>query len=122
MTYHNFCQSHNVLGLKEEPRHLIERVMGLEMVELPEAAVCCGFGGSVSADYPELSEQILARKLENVDQTGVHTLVTDNPGCIMHLRGGMDASGRSIRVLHLVELLDERLHARFPTAFAATHA
>jgi len=117
VTYHNFCQSHNVLGLKEEPRDLIERVMGLEIVELPEAAVCCGFGGSVSADYPELSEQILARKLENVDQTGVRTLVTDNPGCIMHLRGGMDASGRAIRVLHLAELLDERLHARFPQAF-----
>ena len=57
VTYHNFCQSHNVLGLKEEPRDLIERVMGLELVELPEAAVCCGFGGSVSADYPELSER-----------------------------------------------------------------
>jgi L-lactate dehydrogenase complex protein LldF len=114
VTYHNFCQSHNVLGLKEEPRALIERVMGLELVELPEASVCCGFGGSVSADYPELSEGILARKLENVDQTGVYTLVTDNPGCIMHLRGGMDASGRSVRVLHLAELLDERLRARFP--------
>ncbi len=118
VTYHNFCQSHNVLGLKQEPRDLIERVMGLELVELPEAAVCCGFGGSVSVDYPEVSEQILARKLDNVDQTGVRTLVTDNPGCIMHLRGGMDASGRTVRVLHLAELLDERLHARFPAAFA----
>ena len=108
VTYHNFCQSHNVLGLKEEPRALIERVMGLELVELPEAAVCCGFGGSVSADYPELSAGILARKLENVDRAGVRTLVTDNPGCIMHLRGGMDASGRTIRVLHLAELLDRR--------------
>jgi len=119
VTYHNFCQSHNVLGLKEEPRALIERVMGLELVELPEAAVCCGFGGSPSVDYPEVSEQILARKLENVDQTGVRTLVTDNPGCIMHLRGGMDASGRPTRVLHLAELLDERLRARFPAAFVS---
>jgi Fe-S oxidoreductase len=115
VTYHNFCQSHNVLGLKQEPRNLIERVMGLEITELPEAAVCCGFGGSVSADYPELSEHILARKLANVDQTGARILVTDNPGCIMHLRGGMDASGRSVRVLHLAELLDERLRAKFPT-------
>ncbi len=117
VTYHNFCQSHNVLGLREEPRRLIERTMGLELVELPEAAVCCGFGGSVSADYPHLAEQILARKLENVDRTGAGTLVTDNPGCIMHLRGGIDASGRAVRVLHLVELLDERLRARFPAAF-----
>jgi Fe-S oxidoreductase len=118
VTYHNFCQSHNVLGLRAEPLRLIREVMGLELVELPEANVCCGFGGSVSMDKPELSEHILARKLANVDQTGVPTLVTDNPGCIMHLRGGMDASGRTIRVMHLVELLDERLHAKFPAAFA----
>jgi len=117
VTYHNFCQSHNVLGLKEEPRFLIEQVMGLSLVELPEAAVCCGFGGSVSVDHPQLAEQILARKLQNVDQTGVRTLVTDNPGCIMHLRGGMDASGRPVRVLHLAELLDERFRAAFPRQY-----
>jgi Fe-S oxidoreductase len=117
VTYHNFCQSHNVLGLRAEPLRLIREVMGLELVELPEANVCCGFGGSVSMDKPELAEHILARKLANVDQTGAPTLVTDNPGCIMHLRGGMDASGRSVRVLHLVELLDERLRAKFPAAF-----
>jgi Fe-S oxidoreductase len=64
-----------------------------------------------------LAEHILARKLANVDETGVATLVTDNPGCIMHLRGGMDASGRKVRVMHLVELLDERLRATFPDAF-----
>ncbi|MDP9374487.1 MAG: LUD domain-containing protein, partial [Chloroflexota bacterium] len=118
VTYHNFCQSHNVLGLKDEPRRLIRDVMGLELVELPEAAVCCGFGGSVSMDHPHLAEHILARKLRNLDQTGARTLVTDNPGCIMHLRGGIDASGRNVRVLHLVELLDDRLRAKFPAAFA----
>jgi iron-sulfur cluster protein len=117
VTYHNFCQSLNVLGVRAEPLRLIRDVMGLELVELPEANVCCGFGGSVSLDKPELAEHILARKLANVDETGVATLVTDNPGCIMHLRGGIDASGRKIRVLHLVELLDERLRARFPEAF-----
>ncbi|MGN6813038.1 MAG: LUD domain-containing protein [Thermomicrobiales bacterium] len=119
VTYHNFCQSLNVTGLKEEPLHLIRDVLGLELVALPEANVCCGFGGSVSMDHPELSEHILARKLANVDETGVATLVTDNPGCIMHLRGGMDASGRQVRVLHIAELLDERLHAKFPDAFGA---
>jgi len=46
------------------------------------------------------------------------TLATENPSCIMHLRGGMDASGRPARALHLAELLDERLRARFPAAFA----
>ncbi|HET8628667.1 MAG TPA: LUD domain-containing protein [Thermomicrobiales bacterium] len=118
VTYHHFCQSHNVLGLRDEPLDLIERVMGLELVPLPEANVCCGFGGSVSFDRPDTTRHILARKLANVDQTGASTLVTDNPGCIMNLRGGIDASGRTVRVLHLAELLDERLRAAFPDAFA----
>ena len=120
VTYHNFCQSLNVLGLRSEPLHLITDVLGLDLIELPEANVCCGFGGSVSLDRPELSEHILARKLANVDDSGASILVTDNPGCIMHLRGGMDASGRTVRVIHLVELLDERLRAKFPAAFGGT--
>ncbi|HEY8600067.1 MAG TPA: LUD domain-containing protein [Thermomicrobiales bacterium] len=118
VTYHNFCQSHNILKLRAEPLALIRDVLGRDLVDLPEANVCCGFGGSTSFDKPELSEHILARKLENVDQSGAATLITDNPGCIMHLRGGMDASGRKVRVMHLVELLDEGLRAKFPEAFA----
>ncbi len=119
VTYHNFCQSHNILKLGPEPLSLIRGVLGRELVDLPEANVCCGFGGSTSFDKPEIAEHILARKLENVDQSGAATLLTDNPGCIMHLRGGIDASGRAVRVMHLVELLDEGLRARFPEAFAA---
>ncbi len=118
VAYHNFCQSHNVLQLREEPLRLIRDVLGRAMVELPEANVCCGFGGSTSFDKPELSEHILARKLDNVDQSGTTILITDNPGCIMHLRGGIEASGRTVRVMHLVELLDEGLQAKFPAAFA----
>ncbi len=118
VTYHNFCQSHNILNLRAEPLSLIRDVLGRDLVDLPEANVCCGFGGSTSFDKPELSEHILARKLENVDQSSAATLITDNPGCIMHLRGGMDASGRKVRVMHLVELLDEGLRAKFPEAFA----
>lgn len=117
VTYHNFCQSHNVLGLKAEPLHLIRDVLGRELVDLPEANVCCGFGGSTSFDKPAVASYILDRKLHNVDESGAATLLTDNPGCIMHLRGGVDASGRTVRVLHLVELLDEGLRARFPDAF-----
>ncbi len=118
VAYHNFCQSHNVLGLRAEPLHLLRAVMGIALVDLPEANVCCGFGGSVSLDRPELAEHILARKLANVDDSGAATLITDNPGCIMHMRGGIDASGRSVRVMHLVEMLDEKLQVKFPTAFA----
>lgn len=109
VTYHNFCQSHNVLGIIEEPRRLITEVLGLRLVEMDEAAVCCGFGGSVSVDHPRVARHIAERKMASIDRTGVTTVVTDNPGCILHLRGAADGSGRALRVLHVAELVDERL-------------
>ena len=109
VTYHYFRQSHNVLGIREEPQRLIRDVMGLDLVEMNEASTCCGFGGSVSIDHPGVSKHIVERKLVNVDATGAPILVTDNSGCILHLRGSIDASGRPQRVLHMAELVDERL-------------
>ena len=109
VTYHYFCQSHNVLGMKEEPRRLITEVMGLDLIDMNEASTCCGFGGSVSIDHPGVSRHIVERKLDNIDATGAPLVITDNPGCILHLRGSVDASGRQQQVIHLAELVDERL-------------
>lgn len=108
-TYHYFCQSYNVLGFREEPLALLHEVCGVELMPLPEANVCCGFGGSVSFRRPQICSHILQRKLENVDETGAQLLVTDNPGCIMHLRGGMDASGRHVVVKHTAEIVAEQV-------------
>ena len=60
-------------------------------------------------EFPEISRRILARKLSGIKSTAADAVVTDNPGCIMHMRGGMHAAGRDTRVLHLAELLAERL-------------
>jgi iron-sulfur cluster protein len=109
VTYHNFCQSGNVLKLENEPRRIITEVLGRELVEMNEWKVCCGFGGSVSADRPEMSALVLARKLDNIGATGVNTVVSDNPGCIMHLRGGADAQNRPFRVVHIAELMAEHV-------------
>jgi Fe-S oxidoreductase len=109
VTYHNFCGSNNVLKLHAEPRRIVRDVLGLELREMEEAGVCCGFGGSFSAEHPRVSQQVAERKLANADATGAPILVTDNPGCIAHLRGAMHASGRPTRVLHLAELVAERL-------------
>jgi Fe-S oxidoreductase len=79
---------------------------------MEESSVCCGFGGSTSVTRPEVAEHILARKLENVRKTGARTVVTDNPGCIMHLRGGIDSQELPVRVLHIAELLAAHLGIR----------
>ncbi|MBA3379167.1 MAG: LUD domain-containing protein [Chloroflexia bacterium] len=112
LTYHDSCQGLNALGLAAEPRYLIENVMGDRLVELGENTLCCGFGGSFSFEYPDVAERLMNRKLSNAEATGTRLIVTDNQGCIMHLRGGLDASGRRIEVKHIAELLAERVRER----------
>ena len=112
VTIHDSCQSHNCLGLKQEPRRILTNVIGHRVVEMFESSACCGFGGSFSFEQPRVAERIANRKLQNVDQTGVGIVVTDNPGCIMHLRGVADASKRSVRVMHLAEVIDEAISTK----------
>jgi L-lactate dehydrogenase complex protein LldF len=109
VTYHDSCQSINCLGLRSEARHIIQDALGLELREMPQSDVCCGFGGSTSIEHGDVSERIMNNKLNNAESTGATVLVADNPGCLMHLRGGVDASGRKMRVLHLAQLIAERL-------------
>ena len=74
-----------------------------------ESAVCCGFGGSFSFEYPEVANRVLERKLSNIEATGVDVVISDNPGCLTHLRGAMDAREKTTRVRHIAEVLWESL-------------
>ncbi len=114
ITYHDSCQGSNALDLHDEPRRILGDVLGDEIRELPENTLCCGFGGSFSFEYPEISERLMNRKLNNAESTGAGTIVTDNQGCIMHLRGGCDAAGRPLEVKHIAELLAERIREIAP--------
>ncbi len=109
VTYHDSCQSCNCLGLRAEARRVLRDVLGCDLREMPSSDVCCGFGGSTSLEHPEVAERILNEKLNNAESTGATVLVADNPGCLMHLRGGVDASSRPLRVVHLAQLIAERL-------------
>jgi Fe-S oxidoreductase len=109
LTYHSFCQSTNVLGIANLAPRLLREVCGLELRELPEAEVCCGFGGSTSLDHPEVAREIARRKLDNVARAEAATLVTDNPGCLLHLRGAAAARRLPLRVAHVAEIMAERL-------------
>jgi L-lactate dehydrogenase complex protein LldF len=109
VTYHSFCQSTNVLGIAEVAPRLLREVCGVEVRELPEGQVCCGFGGSTSLDHPRVAQQIVSRKLDNVAETGAAVLVTDNPGCLLHLRGAAHARGMPIRIAHVAEIMAQRL-------------
>ena len=108
-TYHDACQSANVLGIHDEPRALLRDIAGVEVVEMADSAVCCGFGGTFSFEYPEVANFVLEKKLANIAATGADVIITDNPGCLTHLKGGLDARGRSTKVRHLAEVLWESL-------------
>ncbi len=103
-TFHSPCHLCRGLGVHDAPRDLI-RAAGLEYKEAAESEVCCGFGGTFSAKFPELSAELLKKKLDNVELTGAEILLTDCPGCIMQLRGGLKKRGSQILVQHTAEAL-----------------
>src|SRR5829696_7252775 len=111
IAYHDSCQGLNALGLRDAPRRVLGEVLGHEVRDLAESRVCCGFGGSFSFDYPRISERLMNRKLDDAEATGALQIVTDNQGCIMQLRGGSDAQGRPLEVLHLAQLVSEGVDA-----------
>jgi L-lactate dehydrogenase complex protein LldF len=94
-----------VLGAGDLVERMVERAGGAPTTPLAECDTCCGFGGSTSVLRPEVAAGILARKLACVAGSGADVLVTDNPGCVLHLRGGAAAAGLDIDVRHLAEHL-----------------
>ncbi len=106
-TFHAPCHLCRGLGVHEAPRNLI-RSAGLDYTEADESEVCCGFGGTFSAKFPELSAELLNKKLDNVERTGADILLTDCPGCIMQLRGGLQKRESPIIVQHTAEVLGRR--------------
>lgn len=102
--YHAPCHLCRGLGLGQESRRLLQKA-GYDYVPYDEEEVCCGFAGSWSLTFPRLSAGILERKLEAAQATGAQVLVTDCPGCVLQLRGGLDHQGSAMRALHLVSAL-----------------
>ncbi|HSO08504.1 MAG TPA: LUD domain-containing protein [Desulfoprunum sp.] len=106
-TFHAPCHLCRGLGVHDAPRALL-RDAGLDYREADESEVCCGFGGTFSAKFPELSAELLRKKLDHVEATGAELLLTDCPGCIMQLRGGLKKRGSRIVVQHTAEALAAR--------------
>jgi iron-sulfur cluster protein len=105
VTFHAPCHLCRGLGVTEAPHALI-RKSGATFLPAEEEQTCCGFGGTYSSKFPEISAQILNKKLDDVQRTGAEILVTECPGCVMQLRGGLERRGEPIEVLHLAELLN----------------
>ncbi|MGH7904095.1 MAG: LUD domain-containing protein, partial [Candidatus Dormibacteraceae bacterium] len=108
IAYHDSCQTLRRLGLQAEPRRVLE-LAGFEVVPIPDLAACCGFGGTFSAEWPQVAARIAGWKLEAIARTGCAVVASDNPGCLMHIAGAARRRGADLRVAHVLELVAERL-------------
>lgn len=106
---HRFCQGTNLAGWDDRVERLVARLTGEQPQPLDEAATCCGFGGLTSITAPEVGAGILQRKLDCVAQSSASALLTNNPGCVLHLRAGAAAQQMPHRTLHYAEYLAARL-------------
>jgi L-lactate dehydrogenase complex protein LldE len=105
LTYHPSCHLLRGLGVDRQPRQLLARIHDAKLIELPEANDCCGFGGVFSVEHPEISAEMLKRKIRNIETTQAPTIVVCDTGCLMHIGGGLHRQEKEQRVVHIAEIL-----------------
>jgi L-lactate dehydrogenase complex protein LldE len=105
VTYHDACHLLRELKIHDEPRRLIRAVSGIDFVEMDAPDTCCGFGGTFSVKYGEISNAILSEKLDRITRSGADCVVANDSSCLMQIAGGLSRSGSKVRTMHLAELL-----------------
>jgi L-lactate dehydrogenase complex protein LldE len=105
VTYHDSCSGLRELGVQAQPRKLLGTVQGLELKELRDADVCCGFGGTFCVKYPDISNSIVGKKAANVAASGAGTLLAGDLGCLMNIAGKLQRENADVRVRHVAEVL-----------------
>ena len=105
VTYHDSCSGLRELGIRRQPRQLLASVEGLELRELPDADVCCGFGGTFCVKYPDISNAIVEQKTASIAATAAETLLAGDLGCLLNMAGKLKREGRPTKTRHVAEVL-----------------
>jgi L-lactate dehydrogenase complex protein LldE len=105
VTYHPTCHSLRLLRVGDRPVRLLRAVRGIDLVELPAAETCCGFGGTFALKNPDVSAAMLADKLGAVTATAADVCTAGDASCLMHIGGGLSRQGAGARTVHLAEIL-----------------
>ena len=105
VTYHDSCHLLRNLRIKEQPRRLLESISGLEFVEMNDSDRCCGFGGSFSFKYADISAAMAQDKVNNIIASGADIVVGCDMGCLMNIQGLINRKGADIKVMHIAQLL-----------------
>jgi L-lactate dehydrogenase complex protein LldE len=108
VTYHDSCHALRELKIKDAPRRLLQNVRGLRLVEMDAAEECCGFGGTFSVKFADVSGAIVRTKIDSIARTGADTVVSIDSSCLMQIDGALRRAGSSIRTMHLAEVLASR--------------
>ncbi len=112
VAYHDACHLVHAQRLRSEPRRLLGSIPGLELLEIPDGDQCCGSAGIYNLVEPESSEEIGARKVENVLSVGADLLASANPGCTLQIQKILRARGRELPAAHPIEILDASISGR----------
>jgi L-lactate dehydrogenase complex protein LldE len=111
VTYHDSCSGLRSLGVEAQPRRLLASVKGLELREMAERDVCCGFGGTFCVKYPDISNVMVGDKTRHIAETGAELVLAGDLGCLMNMAGKASREGRAFRARHVVEVLAGELGA-----------
>ena len=107
VTYHEACHLRRELDATTQARKLINRISDVELVEMEQSEVCCGFGGTFAVKYADISGAMLDEKITHIRNTGADAVVACDVTCLMHIGGGLEKRNIPVRPLHLAELLDK---------------
>jgi L-lactate dehydrogenase complex protein LldE len=105
VTYHPTCHSLRLLRVGDAPLRLLRGVAGIDLVELPDADQCCGFGGTFAVKNADTSTAMLTDKLRRILDTGAEVCTAADNSCLMHIGGGLKRARAGVRVMHLAEIL-----------------
>jgi L-lactate dehydrogenase complex protein LldE len=108
VTWHDACHGLRELKIRDQPRKLLEQVRDLDVVECSSCERCCGFGGTFSVSYPDISGAMAGEKIAEIDATGVDAVVSCDVSCLMQLEGRLKAAGSAVKPLHVAQILAEQ--------------
>lgn len=109
VTLHDACHLANAQGIRTPQRRLLSRVSSVRLIEMKEPSACCASAGIYNLTHPEMADQRLQRKLEDIAATGATVVVTNGPGCLLQLRAAVREQGLQVKIKHISELLEEAM-------------
>jgi L-lactate dehydrogenase complex protein LldE len=109
-TYHDSCSGLREMGIQNQPRALLSQVDGLELNEMRDSDVCCGFGGSFCVKFPQISERMVSEKSTNIADSKADTLLGGDLGCLLNMAGRLQRTGSTVSVYHTAEVLADMAH------------